>query len=278
MADITATMVKELRNATNVSMMECKRALVEAEGDADKATKILRERGVAVAAKRSARVANQGIIASSSSEDGKTKSMVEVNCETDFVARNENFQNFVIEMADNALDTDEVMSEKYEDAITAKRVEVGENIVVRRNVRFIQQGTGAIGSYIHMGGKVGVLIEVTCENEATVEKDEFKTLVSDLTLHIAASAPQHLNKDEVPAETVAAEREIFVKQVEGKPEHIIDQIVNGKLEKFYSEICLVSQGFVKEPKQSITALLEATGKAVEDKLTISRFVRYQLGL
>ncbi len=278
MADITAKMVKELRDATNVSMMECKRALVEAEGDYDKATKLLRERGVAVAAKRSARVANQGIIASSSSEDGKTKSLVEVNSETDFVAKNDDFKAFVISMADNALATDENLAEKYEEDVIAKRVQIGENITIRRNVRFILNGTGAIGSYIHMGGKVGVLIEVACENEATIDKDEFKALVSDLTLHIAACTPQHLNKDEVPAETVAAEREIFVKQVEGKPEHIIGKIVDGKLEKFYSEICLVSQGFVKEPKQSITALLEEVGKAVDDKLTITRFVRYQLGL
>ncbi len=278
MADITAAMVKELRNATNVSMMECKRALVEAEGDADKATKLLRERGVAVAAKRATRVANQGIISSSSSEDGKTKSLVEVNSETDFVAKNDDFKAFVIEMANNALDTDEVLAEKYEAEVTAKRVQIGENITIRRNVRFILQGTGAVASYIHMGGKVGVLVEVTCENEATVETDAFKTLINDINLHIAACAPQHLNKDEVPVETVAAEKEIFVKQVEGKPEHIIDQIVNGKLEKFYGEICLVSQGFVKEPKQSITALLEEVGKAVDDKLTISRFVRYQLGL
>lgn len=124
MADITAAMVKELRNATNVSMMECKRALVEAEGDADKATKLLRERGVAVAAKRATRVANQGIISSSSSEDGKTKSLVEVNSETDFVAKNDDFKAFVIEMANNALDTDEVLAEKYEAEVTAKRVQI----------------------------------------------------------------------------------------------------------------------------------------------------------
>ncbi|MCK5528047.1 MAG: translation elongation factor Ts [Kiritimatiellae bacterium] len=278
MADITAAMVKELRNATNVSMMDCKRALVETDGDADAATKLLRERGVAVAAKRAARVANEGIVASSSSEDGNTMSLVEVNSETDFVAKNDHFKAFVNLMADNALDTDEALAEKYEADVTAKRVEIGENITVRRNVRFVLEGTGAVASYIHMGGKVGVLVEVTCENEATVEKDEFKALLSDLNLHIAACAPQHLNKDEVPADVVASEKEIFVKQVEGKPEHIIDQIVNGKLEKFYGEICLVSQGFVKEPKQSITALLEEVGKAVEDKLTISRFVRYQLGL
>ncbi len=278
MANITAAMVKELRNATNVSMMECKRALVEADGDAEKATKILRERGVAVAAKRSARAANQGIIASSSSEDGKIKSLVEVNCETDFVARNENFQAFVAEMAEKALATDEALSEKYEAEVTEKRVEIGENIVIRRNVRFILEGNGAIASYIHMGGKVGVLIEVACEKPETAEKDEFKTLVNDLTLHIAASAPQYLNRDEVSDDVVAAEREIYAKQVEGKPENIIEQIVNGKLNKFYSEICLVDQGFVKEPKQSITALLQETGKTVDDKLTIKRFARYQLGM
>ena len=129
-----------------------------------------------------------------------------------------------------------------------------------------------------MGGKVGVLVEVACEKAETVDKDEFKALVNDLTLHIAAASPQYLNRDEVAEDVVAAEREIYVKQVEGKPENIIDQIVNGKLNKFYSEICLVDQGFVKEPKQSITDLVNETGKAVDDTITIKRFVRYQLGM
>ena len=277
MPEITAAMVKALREATNVSMMDCKRALVEAGGDADQATKLLRERGVAVAAKRAARTANQGIIAAAEADGGNAKALVEVNCETDFVTRNESFQAFVAEMAGKAVETDANLADALEAEITAKRVEIGENITVRRNVRFMLDGSGMIGSYIHLGGKVGVLVEVGCEKAETADADAFKALVSDLTLHIAALAPQHLTSDEVPADVIAAERDIYAQQVKDKPAQIIEKIVDGKIAKFLGEICLVNQGFVKEPKQSITTLLAETGKPLGDTLSIRRFVRYQLG-
>jgi elongation factor Ts len=278
MPEITATMVKALRDATNVSMMECKRALVEAGGDADQATKLLRERGVAVAAKRATRAANQGIIAAAEANGGKIKALVEVNCETDFVTRNEGFQAFVVDMAGKAVETDANLAETLEGEVTAKRVEIGENITLRRNTRFVLDGNGLVGSYIHLGGKVGVLVDVGCEKADTVDADAFKTLVSDLTLHVAAVAPQHLNSDDVPADLIASERDIYAQQVKDKPAQIIDKIVDGKIKKFLGEICLVDQGFVKEPKQSITDLLAETGKALDDTLTIRRFVRYQLGV
>jgi elongation factor Ts len=128
-----------------------------------------------------------------------------------------------------------------------------------------------------MGGKVGVVVDVACENDATAASDEFKELVKDLTLHVAASAPKYLTSDEVPEDEIAAEREIYAKQVTDKPEHIIDKIVDGKIKKYFAEVCLVDQGFVKEPKQSITQLLAAKGKEMDDTLSIRRFVRYQLG-
>ena len=278
MATITASLVKELRDATNVSMMECKRALQETDGNIEQSMRLLRERGMAVAAQRASKATNQGIIACDFADEGKTVGMVEVNCETDFVARNADFKAFVAEIASKTVETDASLAERCADELNAKIAAIGENIKISRNVRFQQQGTGAIGSYIHMGGKVGALVELACEKEDTVKADAFVELLKDLTLHVAACAPAYLVADEVPEAEVNAEKEIFAKQVEGKPAQIIDKIVDGKIKKFFGEICLVEQGFVKEPKQSITDLLTATGKAVDDTLSIKRFVRYQLGV
>ena len=277
MVDITASLVKQLRDATNVSMMECKRALQETDGDLDKATTLLREKGIAVAAKRAAKAANQGIIAATSADEGKTLAMAEVNCETDFVARNADFKAFVEQVAEAALSTDDDLGDAMHDTLIEKIASIGENIKIRRNVRYSLQGTGKVASYIHMGGKVGVLIEVACGKDETVASPVFDELVRDLTLHVAATAPACLTSDEVPEDDIAAERAIFAKQVEGKPENIVSMIVDGKIRKYFSEICLVDQGFVKEPKTSITELLAEKGKELGDELTIKRFVRYQLG-
>jgi len=161
--------------------------------------------------------------------------------------------------------------------LTAKVVEIGENLVITRNMRFVLQGTGAIASYIHMGGKVGVLVDVSCEKAETVNNPIFKELIKDLTLHVAASKPKYLTSAEVPADVVKTEREIYAKQVTNKPANIIDKIVDGKIKKFYEETCFVNQLFVKEQKVTITALLDAKGKQVNDILKIRKFARYQLG-
>lgn len=277
MAPIKAAQVKELRDATNVSMMECKKALVDNNGDFEAAMKALRERGIAVATKRASKAANQGIIAASSGDQGKTIAMVEVNCETDFVARNDDFKQFVTDIADAALQTDEDLAETKKDLLLEKIAAIGENIKIRRNERYQLAGTGMLASYIHMGGKVGVMLELGCEKAETLEKEEFQVLARDLTLHVAATAPQYLDSSEVPEKELAAEREIFAKQAEGKPEKIVEQIVTGKVRKYLAEICLVDQGFVKEPKQSITDLMKAVGKQVDDTITIKRYTRYQLG-
>ena len=277
MTQITAAQVKELRTATNVSMMECKRALVEAEGDMDQALRLLRERGMAVAAKKASRAANQGLVASHLAADGRTGSLVEVNCETDFVARNEDFRAFVTDLAQRAAAADGELADTVKDEVTAKVAEIGENIIVSRNVRFVLEGNGAIGSYIHLGGKVGVLVDLGCEKAETANEDAFKELVKDLTLHVEAEAPRHLTSDAVPADEIAAERDIYAKQVDNKPPQIVEKIVDGKIKKYFAEICLVEQGFVKEPKQSVSELLAEVGKQVGDTLAIRRFVRYQIG-
>jgi elongation factor Ts len=277
MADITATMVQELREATNVGMMECKRALVEAGGDKDKAIRLLRERGMAIAAKKASRAANQGLVAAAC-RNGAAGAMIEVNCETDFVAKNEDFQKFVKGLAEKALDlADGTIGEAAKADVTAKVAQIGENIVAKRNVRFVRQGSGIVVTYIHLGGKVGVMLELGCGKEATAASGTFQELGKELTLHVTACSPRYLARTEVPADVVTAEREIYAKQVTGKPANIVDKIVDGKMGKFYSQVCLIEQGFVKDPDTSVTKLLEAKGKELGDTLTIRRYVRYQVG-
>lgn len=275
--EITASQVKELRDATNVSMMECKRALVECAGSMEEAIKKLRERGVAVAAKRAEKEAKQGIIAAVEAKDGNTIGMVEVNCETDFVARNDDFKAFVDTVAHKSLETDEPLATVMNDILMDKIAATGENLKIRRNIRYSLNGTGKVASYIHMGGKVGVLVEVSCQKQETQNDPAFIDLVKDLTLHIAAANPAYLTSAEIPADVVTAEREIYAKQIEGKPANMIDKIVDGKMNKFFAETCLVNQGFVKEPKQSITELLETVAKPMGETFVIKRFARYQLG-
>ena len=274
---ITAAMVQELREATNVGMMECKRALVEAGGDKNKAIKLLRERGMAVAAKKATRTANQGLVGSFVKEDGSAGSLIEVNCETDFVARNASFQAFAKELTVEAANIDGSLAQHVAAQVTAKIAEIGENIIVKRNLRFVRQGNGLIQSYIHLGGKVGVLLELNCGKPETAGSAVFRDLAKDLTLHIAAASPKFLTRAEVPAETVAAEREIFAKQVEGKPAQMVEKIVDGKMGKFYQQVCLPEQIFVRDQETVIAKLLELKGKELGDTLTIRRFARYQLG-
>ena len=277
MAEITAALVKELRDATNVSMMACKRCLQDADGDMDKALRLLREKGMATAAKKASRTANQGLVASKVADDSKSGAIIEINCETDFVARNPDFVSFVEALSAKANEIDGPLADAVKDEIVQKITEIGENVVVKRNARFTLEGNGVVASYIHLGGKVGVLVEVNCEKAETVENEAFVEAVKDVGLHIAACSPRYLTSDEVPEDEIKSEREIYAKQVEGKPENIIGKIVDGKMKKFFGEICLVDQPFVKEPKQSLTEYLAEKGKLAGDTITIKRFARYQLG-
>ncbi len=278
MAEINATLVKELREETGVGMMECKKALVEANGDKAAAVKLLRERGIAIAGKKASRVANQGVVASEIVSGGKMGVMIEVNCETDFVAKNEKFQAFVRELVEKAKTVQGDLAESVKDLVVAKIAEIGENIVLRRSMRYEVQGNGIIASYIHLGGKVGVLVEVGCEKPETASAESFKELVKDITLHIAACNPAYRVRSEVPQDLIESEKAIYAKQVEGKPANIIEKIVGGKLEKYYSQICLVEQGFVKDPDQTVTELLAAKGKELGGEITIRRFTRFQVGV
>jgi elongation factor Ts len=276
--EISAALVKELRVETNVGMMECKKALVEAGGDKEKAVKILRERGLAIAGKKASRVAKEGNIAAEIFNGGKTGVMIEVNCETDFVTRNESFKDLVQQLLAIAKGITGSLAETAKDLVVAKISSIGENLIVRRNVRYDAQGEGLIAYYIHLGGKVGVLVEIGCGKAETAANAMFKEMVKDITLHIAACNPQYLTRTDVPEAMLAAEKDIYAKQVTGKPANIVEKIVVGKLEKFYSQTCLVEQGFVKDPDQSVTELLAAKGKELGDALTIRRFTRFQVGV
>jgi len=270
-------MVKELREATNVGMMECKKALQETGGDKAKAIQWLRERGLAIAGKKAGRTAKSGLIAADTFDGGRVGAMIEVNCETDFVARNAIFQQFVRDLLLKAKDAEGDLTASMTSAVAAKVAEIGENIVFRRNMRMVLSGAGAVGAYVHLGSKVGVLVELGCQNAATAAQPVFRELLRDLTLHIAACSPAALDRASVPAATIATEREIYAKQVEGKPAQIVEKIVNGKLEKFYRQVCLLEQGFVKNPDISVAALLEKVGKEVGDSIAIRRYARFVLG-
>lgn len=286
---ITASLVKELREKTGVAMMECKNALKETEGDIDAAIKILRERGNAKAEKKASRDANEGVIVAALDESGKSGVLVEVNCETDFVAKNENFQAFVAEVANTVLasdvaDVDAAMALPKDDVtleqfIKSKVLEMGENLKFRRFERLTLNGEGAVASYIHLGGKVGVLIEVSAGKAETASAEAFKDLVKDLTLHIAATSPAGLKREDIPAELVESEKDIFRKQMEGagKPADILEKIIEGKLGKFYSERCLLEQGFVKDPDTTVKALLESKSKELDDTISVNNFLRFGLG-
>ncbi|MCS6770953.1 MAG: translation elongation factor Ts [Kiritimatiellae bacterium] len=276
--NISATMVKELRDETGLGMMECKNALVEAKGDKQAAIRILRERGLAIAGKKADRAVKDGRVACEIYDGGKAGVMIEVNCETDFVARNAVFQAFMKDLLQIAKGLgDNQLADHVKEQVAAKIAEIGENIVVRRNVKYLLQGEGIIAGYIHLGEKVGVLVEMGCTKPDSVGTEVFREAVKDVTLHIAACNPAYLRREDVPAEVVNTEREIYAKQVQGKPANIIQKIVDGKMEKFYQQTCLVEQAFVKDADHTVAEMLKARGDSIGDTLTIRRFIRYQVG-
>lgn len=270
---ITASMVKELRTSTGAGMMDCKKALVEADGDMAKATDILREKGLSQAAKKASRIAAEGAVASYISEDGKIGVIVEVNCETDFVGHNENFQALASDIAkqiviSNPSDVEALLASSMDgktvkDVVTEAVANMGENISIRRFVRY-ESADGKIYSYIHGGGKIGVLVDV---------KGGDAELGKDLAMQVAAANPLYLERSEVAQADLDHEKEVLREQArnEGKPEAIIEKMVLGRISKYYKEVCLVDQPFIKDGDMSITQLLKSK------EASVSRFSRYQLG-
>jgi elongation factor Ts len=286
---ITASIVKELRDKTSAPMMDCKKVLTETNGDLEASIKLLRERGIMKSAKMSDRAANEGVITARVNAAADSGILLEVNCETDFVSKNESFQAFVGSLADalagsSATDLEAALAiqidgQSLEDTVKAKVGEVGENLQFRKYVRYDAAPGGVVASYIHLGGKVGVLIEVSTTKPETKGTESFKELIKDLTLHIAACAPKGLSREDIPQSIVDNELDIFRSRLEaeGKPANIIENILKGQIGKFFAESCFLEQAFVKDSDIKISALLEAKGKELGDTLSVTRFVRFGLG-
>ena len=275
MAEIKANDVVKIRELTGAGMMDCKKALLEAGGDVAKAVEILRKKGAATAAKKSIREAREGVIAQHIAPGGRLGVLVEVNCETDFVARNEDFRAFAEQVAKAIADDPTVNLEPTREAAVGK---IRENIKIPRHARMEVNGQGLVAGYIHTGAKVGVLVEVGAGKPETAAKDEFKQLVRDITLQIAAASPMAVSREQLDAGFLAKEREIAAEQVKDKPPQAIAKIVEGKMEKLFQTYCLADQGFVKKNGEiSVKDHVAATAKALGDELSIRRFVRFQVG-
>jgi elongation factor Ts len=275
MAEITAALVGKLREITNAGFMECKRALTETKGDLDGAVDVLRKRGVATAAKKASREANEGVIAQYIQPGARLGALVEVNCETDFVAKNEQFRAFCDEIAKTLASDPNTDLEALRAAQVAR---MGENIRISRHQRFEVQGNGLIGGYIHTGAKVGVLVEVGAKLEATVANDEFRQLVRDITLQIAAANPLAVSREQLDPAIVTKEKEIATDQVKDKPPQAVAKILEGKLEKFFQSVCLLDQGFVKKNSEiTVKEHISGLAKHLGDEITVRRFLRFQVG-
>ena len=272
---ITASQVKELREKTGAGMMDCKKVLTETNGDEEKAIELLRERGIAKAAKKSGRVAAEGLVEAYISEDGKVGAIVEVNAETDFVAKNEEFKEFVLSVAKqvvlkNPKDLDDLLAQEsideagktVKDVLTDKIAKIGENMNIRRYARF--ESEGLIEKYIHGDGKIAVLVNMKGGNHEVAK---------DVCMQIAAARPEYLNEASVPEDRVEKEKEILKAQTmnEGKPEAIAEKIVQGRIRKFFEEVCLVDQVFVKDPNKKVSDLLK------ENNAEVIEFARFEKG-
>lgn len=271
MAQITAALVKELREITGAGMMDCKKALVECEGDKDKAIDYLREKGIAKAAKKAGRIASEGVVAAAVTADGKTACIVEINSETDFVAKNENFLALVKKIAEHivackpadmdALNASQMDGKTVAEVMTEAVASIGEKLSLRRFEVYTTED-GQLATYIHMGGKIGVIVELS-GGDATLGKD--------VAMQIAAAKPQCIGREDVDQAALAHEREVLRKQAleEGKPEKIVEKMVDGRINKYYKEVCLVEQEFVKDSDKTIKDILAG--------VEVRRFARFEMG-
>lgn len=288
---ITAAMVKELREISGAGMMDCKKALTATEGDMDKAMEFLREKGLATAQKKAGRIAAEGIVMLKVSEDGKKAVAVEVNAETDFVAKNEKFQGYVAQVADQALDTTAADAEAFlnetwkfdesktvGEALAGQIAVIGENMKIRR-FQQVEEANGFVATYTHMGGKIGVLVDV----ETDVVNDAITEMAKNVAMQVAALKPLYTSRDEVSAEYIEHEKEILTVQAKNEKPDANDKIINGmvmgRINKELKEICLLDQVYVKaeDGKQSVGKYVEEVAKANNAKVTIKSFVRFETG-
>jgi elongation factor Ts len=308
MAEISAQLVKQLRERTGAGMMECKKALVKTNGNIEEAEVVLRTLGIAGASKKESRSTKQGLVSVHISDDGKTGVMVEVNCESDFVARTEDFQALASDVAAHIAETkpklvkledvteaeranfkahEALYEQKYAkdegttvgEMVKTKIAKLGENINISRFTILDVAGNGSIGNYIHAGSQIGVLLEVNTASAEVAAQPEFKTLVRDIAMQVAASHPLYVTREEVPAELIKKERDIQRERAltEGKPEKMVDKIAEGRMSKFYEEVCLLEQPFIKENTISISELIKTASAKLGGPIEIARFTRYKVG-
>lgn len=290
MAEISAQLVKQLREITGAGMMECKGALVEAQGNLEEAQVILRKRGLATAAKKASRSAKEGLVGLYLSPDGGLGVLAEVNCETDFVAKTDDFKALVAEIVElvreqkpadvaalYALASKSDPANTVEGLLKAKIAKVGENMQVARFVR--HEAAGSLGTYVHPGSKLVALVDVTVKNEASKARSEFQELAQDLAMQVAAAGPRFISRNDVDAATIERERAIERDRAlaEGKPEKIVDKVVDGRMSKYFEEVCLLEQPFIKENGVSISQLMADRGKALGDEFGVAAFVRFKVG-
>ena len=290
---VTAKMVKELREMTGAGMMDCKKALGETNGDMDKAVEFLREKGLATAQKKAGRIAAEGICKTLVAADEKSAVVVEVNAETDFVAKNEKFQDYVAQVAEAAMETEAATTEEFlastwkfdaektvQEALSAQIAVIGENMNIRRFPKVTEEN-GFVASYTHMGGKIGVLVDV----ETDVVNDDIKDMARNVAMQIAALKPEYTNSSEVSADYIAHEKEILLAQIMNdpkesqKPEKVIQGMINGRINKELKEICLLDQTYVKaeDGKQSVAKYVAEVAKANNANVTVKGFVRFETG-
>lgn len=292
---ITATMVKELREKTSAGMLDCKKALEESQGDFEAAVDWLRKKGLSAAAKKADRLASEGLVQTLKSTDGKVAVVVEVNSETDFVARNDGFKKFVTEVAQQAAakghagiyePAAELLDSAYVGNASINLAEhlkqtiatIGENLVVRRYAKYVADQS-LVHTYLHGEGKIGVLIEVGADKESAIANDAFKAFANDVCLHIAAMNPMAISETEIPVDAKTREREVLVGKAkeQGKKAEMIDKIVDGQMRKWLAENCLLDQAFVKNPDLTVGAYLKQVATSVGAQIVIKKFVRFELG-
>jgi elongation factor Ts len=282
---ISAADVKKLRDQTGAGMMDCKAALEEAQGNFEEATTILRKKGLASAAKKAGRATSEGLIGNKVSGDHTSGVLVEVNCETDFVARTDDFQQLIgdvlaaIEKAGDSANEAWLLdpSGPVQLRIKAAIGKLGENMAVPRFVRYANHGY--VGQYIHVGGKIGVQVEFTGASPAVTGREEFTTLVKEIAMQIAAASPTYVSRSNVPADALEKEKAIYRAQMEnsGKPANVIDKIVEGKLGSYYTQVVLPDQPSIRDPKMTVAQVIAAANKALGTDVSVSRFVRLKVG-
>ena len=290
--DITAKMVKDLRECTGAGMMDCKKALAESGGDMDAAVDLLRTKGLAALAKKAGRATNEGIIGGYVADDRRVGALVEVNCETDFVARNADFKAFVATIAAHVAaaapaDVSELMAQPFADrdisfeAVLGETVgKVGENMQVPRFTRYeLSSAAGAVTVYVHGVGNIGVMAEISASDTTVADSDMFAACSRDIAMQIAAAAPVAVRREDIPADVIEHEMAIYKAQAaeSGKPEAIQEKIATGRLEKYYKEVCLLEQDFVKDPDTSVTDYLQRAAKELGGTIDVVRFERFVLG-